>query len=448
MQHQRVNLQPCKRPPLARSDAVLDRLNRLHPKIIDLSLDRVERLLERLGHPERALPPVVHVAGTNAKGSVIAYLRAALQEAGYAVHVYTSPHLVRFAERVRLAGELITDDALTALLEQCEQVNGETPITFFEVTTCAAFKAFADTPGDVVLLETGLGGRLDATNMVAKPALTIITPIAMDHQAYLGDTIEAITFEKAGILKPGVTCVVGEQRAEALAVIEKRAAEVGAPLIRFGQDYTISAIGDGFVVRQNGVEQYLPTPALAGAHQISNAGTAVAALNTMANFSVSGAALARSLKTVRWPARLQCLANAPWLGQLPTGSEVWVDGGHNTHAAHAIAAWAGSLADDKPLVLVCGMLNNRDPAEFLSPLSEHASGCLGLAIPGEPNTHTADAIAGAAQQAGLMATTTLSLDTAITAIADDAEGPVRILVCGSLYLAGHVLAEQDAAGVD
>lgn len=395
------------------------------------------------------MPPTVHVAGTNAKGSVIAYLRAALQEAGYGVHVYTSPHLVRFAERVRLAGRLISDDDLTALLEACEDVNGAEPITFFEVTTCAAFKAFADTCADVLLLETGLGGRLDATNVLDAPALTVITPIDMDHQGYLGDTLDIIAFEKAGILKPGVPCVIGPQRPEALAVLEERGREVGAPLTVFGRDFTVEPIGDGFRVVYGGSEHYLPAPALVGRHQIDNAAVATVALDMLAAFEVPGPARSRALKTVRWPARLQRLADGSWLSDvLPAGSEVWVDGGHNTHAATAIADWAASLSDERPLVLVCGMLNNRNAAEFLAPLANHATGVLGLAIPGEENTHTADAIVDAARTAGLQAAPVSSLDAAMTEIAADADGPVRVLVCGSLYLAGHVLAEQDPASVD
>jgi dihydrofolate synthase/folylpolyglutamate synthase len=392
---------------------------------------------------------VVHVAGTNAKGSVIALMRAALQDAGYAVHVYTSPHLVRFAERVRLAGTLISDDDLTALLETCERVNGDDAITFFEVTTCAAFKAFADTPADALLLETGLGGRLDATNVLDAPALTVITPIDMDHQSYLGDTLEQIAYEKAGILKPGVPCVVGPQRPEAQAVLEDRARAVGAPLITFGRDFTARPLGGGFRIRRDGAETYLPAPALAGRHQIDNAAVACVALDCLKGFDVPGPARARAMKTVRWPARLQRLTAGPWLERvLPTGSEVWVDGGHNAHAAQAIADWAAARADDRPLVLVCGMLNNRDAAEFLKPLAPFAAGVLGLAIPGEENTHTARAIVDAARAAGLDAAPAPGLDAAVAAIADDADGPVRVLVCGSLYLAGHVLADQDPAGVD
>ncbi|MHC8508077.1 MAG: bifunctional folylpolyglutamate synthase/dihydrofolate synthase [Rhodospirillales bacterium] len=450
---------------MARSDAVLERLNRLHPKSIDLSLGRVERLLEHLGHPERALPPVVHAAGTNAKGSVIAYMAAALRESGYLVHTYTSPHLVRFAERISLAGETIDEDALTALLEDCERATGEDPITFFEITTAAAFKVFAETPADIVLLETGLGGRLDATNLVAQPALTVITPVAMDHQAYLGDTLEKIAFEKAGILKRGVPCVMAAQAPEAQAVIESRAHVLGAPLIRAGHEFEIRPIGGGFTLHMRGVEQYLPRPALAGAHQIENAGLAAAALDTLsaAGFTTPGPALARALKTARWPGRLQRLARGPWLSALPAGSEIWIDGGHNGHAAAALAAWAADTAAETtaagaaagaegetgaalPLVLVCGMLNTRPPAEFLAPLAAHAAACLGLAIPGEANTHAAEDIAAAARNAGLEAAPVASPDAAIEAVAARAKGPVRVLICGSLYLAGRVLAAQEDEG--
>lgn len=291
------------------SDAVLERLTRLHPKVIDLSLGRIERLLARLGHPELRLPPVVHVAGTNGKGSVIALLRAMLEADGRRTHVYTSPHLVRFHERIRLAGAPIPEADLLALLQACEAANGEAPITFFEITTAAAFLAFAETPADVLLLEVGLGGRLDATNVIAEPALTAITPVSMDHMQYLGPTLAQIAFEKAGILKPGVTAVIGRQARAAAEVIDKRAAEVAAPLLRQGRQWEVVPQGEGFHLRDGDETLELPRPALVGAHQFDNAGQAAVLARRL---GLPQAAIAEGLRRVYWPARLQHLTHGSW----------------------------------------------------------------------------------------------------------------------------------------
>src|SRR5947208_5846265 len=316
---------------MAGSDQVLSRLMQLHPKKIDLSLGRIERLLAALGNPQEHLPPAIHVAGTNGKGSTVATMRACLEAAGYRVHVYTSPHLVRFNERIRLAGELIEDEALIALLEECEQVNAGQPITFFEVATCAAFLAFSRIPADIALLETGLGGRLDTTNVVRRPAATAITPISLDHQAFLGDTIAAIAGEKAGILKPGAPAIIGPQPDAAQAVIEARAAALDAPLFRWHREWhceplsSLSRIagegaraqsaraGEGVGMRYEGPRWQLdlPLPSLPGAHQIVNAGTAIACLEQLPQFSLPPAAIADGLRHIDWPARMQRLRHGP-----------------------------------------------------------------------------------------------------------------------------------------
>ncbi|MFZ2868707.1 bifunctional folylpolyglutamate synthase/dihydrofolate synthase, partial [Zavarzinia sp.] len=364
------------------SDRVLERLTRLHPKKIDLSLGRMERLLARLGHPERDLPPVVHVAGTNGKGSTVAYLRAIAEAAGLRVHAYTSPHLVRFAERIRLAGELIGEDALTALLEECERANGEAPITFFEVTTAAALLAFARTPADLVLLEVGLGGRLDATNVVTMPRLCVITPVDLDHRDFLGETIAAIAAEKAGILKPDVPAVVGPQTAEALAVICDRADDLDAPLIVAGADFTARPVEDGFLFTGAGLTDWrLPLPALAGPHQIANAASAVAAALLL---DLPEAAIEIGIAKAEWPARLQRLTRGPLPALLP-GGELWLDGGHNPHAARALAEALAAMTarDGRPLALVTGLLSTKDAAGYFGAFTALKPPVVAVTIPGE-----------------------------------------------------------------
>lgn len=426
--------------PPAASDRVLTRLMRLHPKKIDLSLGRVERLLAALGNPHESLPPVVHVAGTNGKGSTVATLRACLEAAGCRAHVYTSPHLVRFHERIRLAGRLIDEDALLAALEECERANGDAPITFFEITTAAAFLAFARTPAEIVLLETGLGGRLDATNVVRRPVATAITPVSLDHQAFLGDTVAAIAGEKAGILKPGAPAVIGPQSEEAAAVIAARAAAIGAPLHRWDREWRCAPSAGGMRYEGPRWRLDLPPPSLPGAHQIANAGTAIACLEQLLGFSVPPAAIAAGLRAIDWPARLQRLTRGPLAEILPAGWELWLDGGHNPAAgavlAETAAGWRG-----RPLDLVVGMLNTKDASGFLAPLAPQARRLLAVTIPGEDNALPAAAIAAAARALGIAAAESESVAAALRAITGG-EGPARVLVCGSLHLAGIVLADH------
>jgi dihydrofolate synthase / folylpolyglutamate synthase len=449
------------------SDRVLARLTQLHPKKIDLSLGRIERLLAALGNPHESLPPAVHVAGTNGKGSTVATLRACLEAAGYRVHVYTSPHLVRFHERIRLAGELIEEEALLALLEECERANRGAPITFFEITTAAAFLAFARVPADVVLLETGLGGRLDTTNVLRRPAATAITPISLDHQAFLGDTIAAIAGEKAGILKPGVPAIIGPQPDEAEAVIEARAAAIGAPLYRWQEEWRCDAhpsIADAMgpppsriagesaersKAGAGGARMHyrgprwdldLPLPSLPGAHQIINAGAAIACLEQLAQFSVPQAAIAAGLRQIDWPARLQRLTRGPLVEALPAGWELWLDGGHNPSAGEVLAA-AAEAWRDRPLYLAVGMLKTKDAAGFLAPLARHAQTLDAVTIPGEENPHPAAEIVAAAHAVGMTAQEAPTLAAAIADIARR-RGPARVMICGSLHLAGVALADN------
>jgi len=416
------------------SDRVLERLMSLHPKIIDLTLGRVERLLAALGHPERAIAPVIHVAGTNGKGSTVAMIRAGLEARGDRVHVYTSPHLARFHERIRVAGDLIDEDRLIALLERCEEANGGEPITFFEITTAAALLAFAETPADHILLEVGLGGRLDATNVIDAPRLCVITPVSLDHQQYLGDTVTAIAGEKAGILKPGVTCIVGPQTDEGLEAIERRAAEIGSPLLVQGQDWQVWEEHGRLSFQDTDGLLDLPLPTLIGAHQVENAGIALAALRAL---GADETACAAALTRAEWPARLQRLRRGP-LVDAANPAELWLDGGHNPAAGIALAEALGRLTA-RPLHLVCGMLNTKDVGGFLRPLAARAKHLHAVSIPGEAATLSADQTVAAARAVGLRAEPATSVMEAVTSIAAT-DPDARILICGSLYLAGRVLA--------
>jgi dihydrofolate synthase/folylpolyglutamate synthase len=426
---------------MALSDAILTRLLSLHPKIIDLSLDRMWRLLELLGHPERAVPPVIHVAGTNGKGSTVAYLRAVMEAAGLAVHTYTSPHLVRFHERIRLAGDLISEPELTRLLEECEAVNGGEPITFFEITTAAAFLAFARTPADYLILEVGLGGRLDATNVIAAPPVSVITTVDYDHQQYLGTTLTEIAHEKAGILKPGCPAVIAAQPDEALQEIERVAESVGAPLTIANRDWQSYAQHGRLVFQDAGGLLDLPLPRLVGGHQIDNAGNAIAALRRLDDRRVGESHIARGLEDVSWPARMQRLGSGALRRLVPGDAELWLDGGHNPSAGRVLGQALTDLArlDPRPLVLVWGMLNTKDAAAFIGAFSALAPLVISLAVPGEENAVPAAVLAGAARRAGLQAETAPDPQTALELAGKAASRP-RILICGSLYLAGWILA--------
>lgn len=422
----------------APSDVLLDRLLTLHPKIIDLTLDRMWRLLEAVQNPERDLPPVVHIAGTNGKGSTLAMVRAGLEGAGYRIHAYTSPHLVRFHERIRLAGELIAEDDLAALLVECEDANAGAPITFFEITTVAAILAFARTPADYSLLEVGLGGRLDATNVVDRPALSVITPISLDHQHFLGDTIDEIAGEKAGIMKPDVPCVVAPQSDAVLDVLREKADRVGAPLLVHGEDWLVRSEHGRLVYQDERGLLDLDPPRLAGPHQRQNAGTAIAALRYL---GASDEACQAALRDAEWPARMQRISSGPLLDALPSASELWLDGGHNAAAGEAIAAvlddWHAAGGDAPHLIV--GMLDTKTAEDFLRPLAPRAGQLRTVEIPDAEASFTADELADIARTVGAHAKSAESVEAAVSDISAGSGHPVRVLICGSLYLAGHVL---------
>jgi dihydrofolate synthase/folylpolyglutamate synthase len=399
-------------------------------------LGRVERLLAALGNPERSIPPVIHVAGTNGKGSTQAMIRAGLEAGGDRVHAYTSPHLARFHERIRLAGELISEDLLTRLLDECVTANCGEEITFFEITTCAAFLAFSRVPADWTLLEVGLGGRLDATNVVDRPRLTIITPVSLDHQAFLGDTVGAIAGEKAGIIKRGVPVIVGPQTDEGLQVIEAQAARLGAPVLAYGQHWHVSEDRGRLVYQDESGLLDLPLPNLPGPHQIQNAGAAIAALRYLGR---DEAACAAAMTRAEWPARMQRLRHGP-LVELAPKVELWLDGGHNPAGAEAVAATLARFPARETHV-ICGMLNTKDVRGYMTPLAPHVRRLHAVSIPGEKNTLPAEVTCDAALSAGIDAVTAGSVAEALSEIA--ATSPeARVLISGSLYLAGSVLREN------
>lgn len=418
------------------SDLVLERLMSLHPKIIDLTLDRMTRLLSALGNPEKSIPPVIHVAGTNGKGSTLSMIRAGLEADGKTCHVYTSPHLARFHERIVLGGELISEDYLTEVLEECEAANEGVPITYFEITTCAAILAFSRSDADYTLLEVGLGGRLDATNVIDDPAMAVITPVSIDHQQYLGETLAEIAGEKAGILKRNAFAVVGPQQDEALDVIAAKAMSVGATCKTYGQNWHVwEEAGRLTFQDENGLLD-LPMPALIGAHQVQNAGAAIAVLRLL---GMGEDACAKAMGNATWPARLQRLRKGPLCEAAPD-AEVWLDGGHNTAAGHALAEALGRLPE-RPLHLVVGMLNTKDVTGYLAPLGNIAETMQGVSIPGEAATLSAEETVQAAKDVGMTAKTAVDVESAVADIY--AENPnARILVCGSLYLAGNVLQKN------
>jgi len=431
-----------------KSDQILRRLLELHPKLIDLSLGRVSRLLSALGNPQENLPPVIHIAGTNGKGSTLAFIRAMLEAAGKRVHVYTSPHLVNFHERIALAAKggakPIGEAYLAQVLAHCEQVNGGAPITFFEITTAAAFYAFSQTTADYVLLETGLGGRFDATNVITNPALTVLTPISHDHHEFLGDTLAKIAFEKSGIIKPEIACIAGPQDEEALAVIEERAAALNAPLLAHGRDWQVFE-QHGRLVYQDGAGLLdLPLPALGGYHQIENAGLAIAALRALDPENLDENHISKGLKTTRWPGRLERLTQGNLVQIVQSETEIWLDGGHNPAAGRALGAAMARLEErsPRPLCLVLGMMGTKDASGFLSAFKDLAAMVVTLSIPDEPNAASAAQLHECARREGLVAFTSEGIRDAVIACDQKAASPPRILIAGSLYLAGHVLREN------
>ena len=428
------------------TDLILERLTRLYPRAIDLGLDRIERLLAEIGSPHKKLPPVVHVAGTNGKGSLVAYLRAMSEAAGYRAHVYTSPHLVRFNERIRVAGRLIEDDELDAILTECEEVNAGKPITFFEITTVAAFLAFARHPADLAILEVGMGGRRDTTNVV-DPTLSAITPIGYDHTGFLGDKLESIAAEKAGILKHAVPAVIGRQREVSAKVIATEAARLAVPLFRMGRDWQMTPTAAGFRYESDQLSLDLPRPTLVGAHQLDNAATAVACVERLrtAQLGIDDGAVRKGLLSVEWPARLQKLTLGPLPESLPPGCELWLDGGHNEDCGLALARMAIDWAKEPaplPLYLVFGMLTTKDASGFLRPLARHAQAARAVPFPEGHSAYTPQEACAKAAEVGLDCAPANDIGAALEDLLATQPAPMRILICGSLYLAGSVLARN------
>lgn len=415
------------------SDTLLARLHTLHPKLIDLSLGRTERLLAALGSPHLKLPPVLHVAGTNGKGSTVAHLRAMLEAGGKRVQTYISPHLVRFHERIRLSDGLISEARLVEILNRCEAVNDGQPITFFEITTVAGFLAFAEDEADYCVVEVGLGGRYDSTNVLERKLATLITPVGLDHQNFLGDSIAGIAGEKAGIIRPGTPAFSAAQEPDALAVIEAEAAGVDTPLKVAGRDWTAVADGDGWIFEDAAGRLALPQPALAGFHQIGNAGLALAALRSL-GIAPAPDRIEAAMMSVTWPARMQPITRGPLLDLLRPGTRLWLDGGHNPHAAEALAlALAGRKLD-----LVVGMLEGKDAAGYLRLMAPVAASVKAVPIVGEAcydPGHLADFARGFDIEAAAFP----DVQSALSACRAD-----EVLICGSLYLAGQVL---NASGV-
>src|SRR5690242_438117 len=402
-------------------DSILARLIALHPKRIDLSLGRIERLLAALDHPERKLPPVIHVAGTNGKGSTVAFLRALLEAAGKHVHAYTSPHLVRFNERFRLAapggGRLVGDAELSAALEECERANSGAPITVFEITTAAGMLLFSRHPADVLLLEVGLGGRLDATNVIDEPLASVITPVSLDHAEYLGDSLDLVATEKAGIIKERVPVIVGPQHREALTVIERRASRLNAPLRIAGEDWTAGEEHGRLVFQDDDGLLDLPAPKLAGRHQFDNAGLAVATLRAIPSLTPRAAAFEAGVLNAEWPARMQLLTTGTLALRTPQGGELWLDGGHNADGGRAIAAALADLEErvSRPLVLIVGMLASKDCAGFLQNFAGLTRRIIAIPIEGQKNALSPDDIAQAARSVGIPAMTRTSIKAALDA---------------------------------
>jgi dihydrofolate synthase / folylpolyglutamate synthase len=436
---------PAARPPAPLGELIA-RLSALHPKRIDLSLDRMRRLLERLDHPERRSPPVIHVAGTNGKGSTVAYLRAVLETAGLRVHAYTSPYLVRINECFRLGaaggGVLVGDDALRSAFDHCEQINAGAPLTFFEAKTAAAFCLFAQHPADVLLLEVGLGGRLDSTNVIEAPLAPVIAPVSMDHTEFLGDTLTAIAGEKAAIIKRGVPVIVAEQTAEAMAVIEAEAGRLRAPLHAAGQQWHVTVERGRLVYQDDRGLMDLSAPKLFGRHQFENAGLAIATLRAIEAFKLPHAAY-EGIVNAEWPARMQRLSTGVLLNWGPPGSEIWLDGGHNAEGGRVAAAALGDLEErvSRPLVVIAGMMANKDAKGFLANFAGLTRHIIAVPVPDQANAMPPERLADAARALGMRVEISAGIEAALRALAKLAyEIPPRILITGSLYLAGPALA--------
>jgi dihydrofolate synthase/folylpolyglutamate synthase len=425
----------------------LERLEKLHPKVIDLSLERLDGLLKTLNNPEYRLPPIIHVAGTNGKGSTISMLRAIHNAAGRSTHIYTSPHLVRFTERFIIANKEIERDTLDEILLECEIANAGKSITLFEIITAAGFLAFSRYKADLLFLEVGLGGRFDATNVVASPVLSIITPISLDHQQYLGDTLNKIAYEKSGILKPNIPAIIGPQHPDALAVIELKARETNSPLSIYRRDWNITETKNSMKFEIGSSIKYMEKPSLKGSHQVQNAGIALAAVNYLnEDLPISNSEMQQGLKNIYWPARLQKLTAGPLIDLLPSQVELWLDGGHNQSATLAIAKTLIDWKTNDPLItfhLVFGSLNNRNTIDLLAPFTNIIQLVRTVSVPGQLNTENPNTTATLAVSLGLNATSASDVNSAVTDIVSSTMGKRIIIVCGSLYLAGSILTDHD-----
>ncbi len=424
------------------SNDYMQRFMALHPKLIDLKLERTLNLLEKLGSPHKSLPPVIHVAGTNGKGSTIAFMRAMLEAAGKKVHVYTSPHLVNFNERIRLAGQLVREDQLIDAFSRCEAVNDGAPITVFEMTTVAAFLLFSEVHADVLLLEVGLGGRYDATNVIDAPLASVITPISIDHTEYLGETIDKITHEKTGILKPGAKAIIATQSDDVRQLIENEAAQTGSPLILADQDFSCFEEHGRLIYQDEHGLLDLPLPKLFGRHQYNNAATAIAVLRTCFGSDFPNQAIETGLVQVEWPARMQRLSHGALVKQAPQGAELWLDGGHNAAGGKALADSVGELEEklSRPLILIVGMLAHKEIGAFLNSFKGLAQEIYVVDIPNHTNCRPALEILQIAQNQGLNSAFAGDLNDVLRFLsARSWINSPRIVICGSLYLAGEVL---------
>lgn len=432
-----------KNQQIAPSHQILERLKHLHPKMIDLSLGRIQGLLAKLGNPHQRLAPVIHVAGTNGKGSTVAYLRAIFEAAGYRVHAYISPHLVHFHERIRVAGRLIDDITLTALLDECEKTNAGQPITFFEITTAAAFLAFSQIPADIVLLETGLGGRLDATNVIAEPLVTILTPISFDHMQYLGNSLAAIAAEKAGIMKYKVPAVIGRQPNDAMQVFMQKAENLSIPLSRYGVEWNVEERREDFLFKELGSKKSFPKPVLPGSHQILNAGMVLAALKYVRQFRFHDSDIVKGLRNAEWPARLQRLTKGPLTQMLPPSWELWLDGAHNPGGAEILVDWLNQQPP-KPTYLIFGMITTKQPLEFLQYFEGKVLAVKVIPIAG--SDHSAFDPQDVVEMTQSLSTNIQAEKNAKTALQQlilNEQRSARVLICGSLYLAGEILQDNE-----
>lgn len=431
---------PSKSSPIltefsGRSGEILERLNKLYPALIDLSLDRLKRLLNDLGNPEQHMPPIIHVAGTNGKGSTCAFLRAIGEEAGLKVHVSTSPHLVDVTERFRIAGHLVSEEELSKTLIEIEQINQQQPITVFEVLTAAAFVLFARHPADLAIIEVGLGGRFDATNIIT-PMVSVITSISMDHEAFLGDTLDKIATEKAGIIKQNIPVIVDQQNPEALAVIKEIAHSLNAPCFIKDQEWSVTPTASQLIYKDSKGTLELPLPSLLGYHQFRNAGLAIAALRN-SKLSIPNNAYQGIAKAV-WPARLQRLYGK-LTNLISPESEIWLDGGHNPDAGKILAQMIQEQWQDKPLHLIVGMKDNKNVHDYLAPLIPLSTSIQAVV---EPDQHLAMPISEIIKASGNYAISGGTVKEALLTLKQNHTAPIRILICGSLYLAGSVLRQD------